>query len=76
MIPNVSGSSGRARQVFSAAVILLIAIIIYFYLQLLIRSPFGRSLKAMKMELAARTYGEDIVKLRTQVLIIGGQSLQ
>ncbi|WP_373695033.1 branched-chain amino acid ABC transporter permease [Candidatus Korarchaeum cryptofilum] len=75
MVPDVFRfvGTGQARFLFSTAVILLIAIIIYLYLQLLIRSPFGRSLKAMRdMELAAKVYGKDIVKLRTQALIIGG----
>ncbi|RDD53897.1 MAG: branched-chain amino acid ABC transporter permease [Candidatus Korarchaeota archaeon NZ13-K] len=65
--------AGQARFIFSAAVILCVAMMVYIYLQLLIRSPFGRSLKAMRdMEMAARAFGKDIVKLRSQALIIGG----
>lgn len=75
MVPDMFRfiGSGQMRFVFSTVVILIIALLIYAYVHLLVRSPFGRSLKAMRdSELAARAYGKDIVKLRTQVLIIGG----
>ncbi|MEM3870051.1 MAG: branched-chain amino acid ABC transporter permease [Candidatus Korarchaeum sp.] len=75
MVPDVFRfvGAGQARFFFSSMVILAIALMIFVYLQLLLRSPFGRSLKAMRdMEIAARAFGKDIVKLRAQVLIIGG----
>ncbi|MCS7102461.1 MAG: branched-chain amino acid ABC transporter permease [Candidatus Korarchaeum sp.] len=75
MVPDVFRfvGAGQARFLFSSMVILVIALLIFVYLQFIVRSPFGRSLKAMRdMEMAARAFGKDIVKLRAQTLIIGG----
>ncbi len=65
--------AGGARFTFSALLILAVAIAVFIYAELLARSPFGRTLKAVRdAEVAAGVYGKDIVKIRTQTLIIGG----
>ncbi|MCX8184367.1 MAG: branched-chain amino acid ABC transporter permease [Sulfolobales archaeon] len=65
--------AGGARFTFAALFIFFIAIAIYIYAELLARSPFGRTLKAVRdAEVAASVYGKDIVKIRTQTLIVGG----
>lgn len=65
--------AGGTRFTFAALFTLSIAILMYFYAELLARSPFGRVLKAVRdSEVAASVYGKDIVKLRTQTLIVGG----
>ncbi len=65
--------AGGARFTFAALFILLVAVLVYAYAELLARSPFGRVLKAVRdAEVAASVYGKDIVKLRTQTLIVGG----
>jgi branched-chain amino acid transport system permease protein len=65
--------AGGARFTFSALFILVVAIVVFIYAELLARSPFGRALKAVRdAEVAASVYGKDIVGIRTQTLIIGG----
>ena len=65
--------AGGARFTFSALFILVVAIAVFIYAELLARSPFGRVLKAVRdAEVAAGVYGKDIVRIRTQTLIIGG----
>ncbi len=59
---------------FEAALIiaLILAGLTFIFFEMLVRSPFGRALKAMRDdEVAAKVYGKDIVKLRTYALIIG-----
>lgn len=52
--------------------ILAIALLLYLLLQRLTRSPFGRALKMLRdCDLAAGACGKDIVKFRTQSLVIG-----
>ena len=65
--------AGGTRFTFAALFIFMVAIVVYVYAELLARSPFGRVLKAVRdAEVAASVYGKDIVKIRTQTLIIGG----
>jgi len=53
--------------------ILLISAIIFLLVELIGKSPFGRSLKAMRdSEAAAKVYGKDISRLRGYTLMIGG----
>lgn len=52
--------------------ILVVAFLLYMFVQRLTRSPFGRSLKMLRdSDLAASVYGKDIVRVRTQSLMIG-----
>lgn len=81
--PMVGGTTGvfipdPFRMVFGyrfkAVVIatLAVAFLLYMIVQRLIRSPFGRSLKMLRdCDLAASVYGKDIVRIRTQSLMIG-----
>ncbi|MEM1603951.1 MAG: branched-chain amino acid ABC transporter permease [Zestosphaera sp.] len=65
--------AGPYRFTLATFVIVGIALLTYVYIELLGRSPFGRTLKAARdAELAASVYGKDIVKLKRQTLIIGG----
>lgn len=64
---------GRGSSSTMALVILAIAIAMYVYCEVLARSPFGRMLKAIRdSETAAKVYGKDVVKARSQTLILGG----
>jgi branched-chain amino acid transport system permease protein len=50
-----------------------LGLLIFIFVEGLIRSPFGRALKAIRdSEVAAKVYGKDIVKLRAEALIVGG----
>ncbi len=75
MIPDVFRwiGTGPVRFVGATFIILGIALLVFAYAERIARSPFGRSLKAMRdAPLAAEVYGKDIVALRARVLIIGG----
>lgn len=53
-------------------VILVIALFTYAFVEMLSRSPFGRTLRMLRdCELAATVFGKDIVKVGTRSLIIG-----
>ena len=63
---------GELRLALAASVIMAVAIIIFIYVELLSRSPIGRTLRAMRdNEVVAEAYGKDIVKLRMKTLMIG-----
>ncbi len=65
--------AGPFRFTLTTFVILGISVLIYLYVELLGRSPFGRMLKSARdADVAASVYGKDIVKLKKQTLIIGG----
>lgn len=64
---------GPVRSSAMVLTILAIAVLVYVYAEFLARSPYGRMLKAIRdSELAAKVYGKDVIKARSQVLIIGG----
>jgi branched-chain amino acid transport system permease protein len=61
------------RFTIAAFITLIVALALYVYTELLVRSPYGRMLKAIRdSEIAAGIYGKDIVKAKKQILIIGG----
>jgi len=64
--------AGTVRFVSATFIILGIAILVFLYVERLGKSPFGRTLKAMRdAEIAAKVYGKDIPRLRAQALITG-----
>jgi len=73
-VPDVFRWVGAGTPRFLAATftVLGLAILVLIFVERLVRSPFGRALKAMRdAELAAKVYGKDIVKLRSHALILG-----
>jgi branched-chain amino acid transport system permease protein len=71
-IPDPFRITGAYRFHAVVLTIFIMAILIYLLIQRLTKSPFGRSLKMLRdSDLAAGVYGKDIVKVRTQSLIIG-----
>jgi branched-chain amino acid transport system permease protein len=65
--------TGPERYIGMVLILLGIALLVFVFVEALIRSPFGRALKAMRdSELAAVVYGKDVVKLRAETLIVGG----
>ncbi|MCX8192958.1 MAG: branched-chain amino acid ABC transporter permease [Nitrososphaeria archaeon] len=74
-IPDVFRWIGVGSERYLGVILILFgfAIMIFLFVERLIRSPFGRALKAMRdSEVAATVYGKDIVRLRAQALMIGG----
>ena len=64
--------TGPSRFTVATFAILAIAIIVFFYLAFTVRSPLGRTLKALRDdEIAASSLGKDIVGLRLRVLMVG-----
>ncbi len=60
------------RPVAVLSTVLLLALMVFLYLEYLGRSPLGRLLKAMREnELSASVHGKDVVRLRTRTLIVG-----
>jgi branched-chain amino acid transport system permease protein len=63
-----TGSSAIAFMVL----VLLIALIAYLYSERLIRSPYGRLLKAIREnEAVARTLGKNVARTKAEVMFIG-----
>lgn len=63
---------GRAASVTFMILVLFIAFIAYLYSERLIRSPYGRLLKAIREnEDIARTLGKDVAKTKAEVMFIG-----
>ncbi|MEM3449679.1 MAG: branched-chain amino acid ABC transporter permease [Nitrososphaerota archaeon] len=74
-IPDMFRWIGLGPERYLGIILILIgfSILVFVFVEALIRSPFGRALKAMRdSELAATVYGKDIVKIRAEVLIVGG----
>ena len=52
--------------------VLLLALLLYFFVEVLTRSPFGRTMKMLRdSDVAAGVCGKDIVRVRTQALMLG-----
>lgn len=71
-VPDVWAWCGELRFVASTFTILFIAIIFFVYAEYLIRTPLGRSLRAVRdSEVAAGAYGKNIAGFRFIAMIIG-----
>jgi branched-chain amino acid transport system permease protein len=74
-VPDVFRWIGVGPERYLGVVLILIGfgLVVFIFVERLIRSPFGRALKAMRdSEVAATAYGKDIVRLRAQALMVGG----
>ncbi len=64
--------SGEYRPLYVALTILGVTAAIFVYLELVSRSPLGRTLRAIRdEELSARVYGKDVDRLRIKTLVVG-----
>ncbi len=64
--------SGISHEIFRVGVMMSIAALTWIMVELLIKSPFGRMIRAIRdNELAAEALGKDVVKVRMKVLMIG-----
>jgi branched-chain amino acid transport system permease protein len=71
-VPDVLGWAGENRFFAGTFVLLLVAIAIFVYVGYLIKTPLGRTLRAIRdNELVARSFGKDITRYRTVSILIG-----
>jgi len=73
MVPDpFHWASGSLREAMTVTLMMCISLLIFYILENLIKSPFGRLLKAIRdNELAAEAMGKDVVKIRMRVLMLG-----
>jgi branched-chain amino acid transport system permease protein len=63
---------GRPASIAFMILVLVIAFLAYLYSERLIRSPYGRLLKAIREnETIAQTLGKDVAKTKAEVMFIG-----
>lgn len=63
---------GELRYPLATAVIMIVTVIIFLYVERLSKSPIGRVLRAMRDdEVSAEAFGKDVVKLRMKTLMVG-----
>lgn len=71
-VPDVLAWTETARPFASAILILGVAFGVYFVLNRMLNSPYGRMLKMVREDdLVAQTYGRNLMSLRTKVMMIG-----
>lgn len=71
-VPDPFRLFGTARFSVIVPVFFVIAVLIFIYLNKLTQSPFGRNLRMLRdNDLSANAAGLNIVKVRTQSLVIG-----
>ncbi len=60
------------KETVQVSIMLIIAFITWYFVERLVRSPFGRLIRAIRdNEVAAEAFGKNVVKIRMQVLVIG-----
>jgi len=71
LVPDPFGWAGDYRYVVVALFILGISLAVFLYLERLIRSPLGRTLRAIRdNEEVAASLGKDVTKIRMKTIII------
>jgi len=71
-VPDIFGWAGQYRFYAGTLVLLLVATAIFAYAGYLIKTPLGRTLKAIRdNEIVARSLGKDITQYRTVSILIG-----
>lgn len=71
-VPDIFGWAGQYRFYAGTLVLLLVATAIFAYAGYLIKTPLGRTLKAIRdNETVARSLGKDITQYRTVSILLG-----
>jgi branched-chain amino acid transport system permease protein len=71
-VPDVLGWAGQYRFYLGTLVLVLVAIAVFAYAGYLIKTPLGRTLRAIRdNEVVARSLGKDITGYRTVSILIG-----
>jgi branched-chain amino acid transport system permease protein len=72
-LQSVANPQGATYQWSYGIVALLLALAVYWFVQRMTNSPFGRTLRAMRdNDLVADSLGKNLRSLRTSSLVIGG----
>ncbi len=71
-VPDPLYKYGENRFLYMTLILIVFAAIVFFFYQKMLKSPVGRTLRAMRdNEDAAKALGKNIVSYRKKVLIIG-----
>lgn len=71
-VPDPFRFLGGNRFTVTVMVIFIIAFLIYIYLHKVVQSPFGRNMRMIRdNDVSAAAAGIDVVKVRTQSLVLG-----
>jgi len=71
-VPDVLGWAGEFRFYAGMFALLFVAIAVFAYAGYLIKTPLGRTLRAIRdNEIVARSLGKDITRYRTVAILIG-----
>ena len=72
IVPDVWAWAGSNRFVASTITLVVLALIAYFYIEYLIRTPLGRTLRAIRdNEVAAQSLGKNLPRCRLEAIVIG-----
>jgi len=71
LVPDAFGWAGGLRYLVVAAFILSICLLVFYYLERLVRSPLGRMLRAIRdNENVSESLGKDVTRIRMKTIII------
>ena len=71
-LPDIFGWAGQYRFYWATLIMLVVAVVIFVYIERLVRTPFGRVLRAIRdNENTARSLGKDITRYRMSAILIG-----
>jgi branched-chain amino acid transport system permease protein len=72
IVPDVWAWAAGSRFVASTLTLMVIAAIAYIYIEYLTRTPFGRTLRAIRdNEVAAQSLGKNLPRCRLEAIVIG-----
>jgi branched-chain amino acid transport system permease protein len=71
LVPDVFAWAGEWRYLAVLFFVVGVCVLVFFYLQRLVKSPLGRTLRATRdNEDVARTLGKNVISIRMKVLVI------
>ena len=71
-LPDIFGWAGQYRFYWATLIMLMVAVAIFVYMERLVRTPYGRVLKAIRdNENTARSLGKDVTRYRMSAILIG-----
>lgn len=71
-LPDIFGWAGQYRFYWATLIMFLVAVMIFVYIERLVKTPFGRVLKAIRdNENTAKSLGKNITRYRMSSILIG-----
>ena len=71
-VPDLLGWLGKYKMLGLLLLALMVTVIVFVYVEFIVRSPYGRLIRAIREnEIAAECLGKDVVKVKTQIFVIG-----